>query len=79
MYLVNPLSGTIKKGPLLFSIKSVTESKGIAYDVEETNAEGNYFLLKEKIQDGGFTDVVVIGGDGTIRQVIHALRHVDNL
>ncbi len=79
MYLVNPLSGTVKKGPLLFSIRSVTEGKGIAYDVEETNAEGKYFLLKEKIRDGAFTDVVIIGGDGTVRQVVDALRDMDHL
>ncbi len=79
MYLVNPLSGTIKKGPLLFSIQSVTESKGVEYEVEETNAEGNYFLLKEKIIEGGFTDVVIIGGDGTISGVINRLRDIEDL
>ena len=79
MYLVNPLSGTVKKGPLLFSIKTVTENKGIAYEIAETNAAGNYFLLKEKIIDEQFTDVVIIGGDGTIRYVIDAFRNVPNL
>ncbi len=79
MYLVNPLSGTIKKGPFLFSVKSITESKGIDYEIEETSADGNYFLLKEKIVDGNFTDVVIIGGDGTVRQVINALRDVEHL
>ncbi|MDQ2752608.1 MAG: YegS/Rv2252/BmrU family lipid kinase [Bacteroidota bacterium] len=79
MYLVNPLSGTIKKGPFLFSVKSITESKGIEYEIEETAADGNYFLIKEKIVEGNFTDVVIIGGDGTVRQVIHALRDIDHL
>lgn len=79
MYLVNPLSGTIKKGPFLFSVKSITESKGIDYEIEETSAEGNYFLLKEKIVEGSFTDVVIIGGDGTVRQVTNALRDVEHL
>ena len=79
MYLVNPLSGTVKKGPLLFAVKSVTESKGILYDVEETNAEGNYLLLHDKVTEGSFTDIIIIGGDGTVRQVINALRDIEHL
>ena len=79
MYLVNPISGTVKKSPLLFSIKTITESKGIPYEIAETDAGGNYIWIKEKIAEEGFTDVVIIGGDGTIRQVINALRDIENL
>ena len=79
MYLVNPLSGTIKKGPFLFSVKSITESKGIEYEIEETTSDGNYILIKEKVFEGNFTDVVIIGGDGTVRQVVDALHDIDHL
>ena len=79
MYLVNPLSGTVKKSPLLFSIQSITESKGFLYDLNETQADGNYLLLREKIIEEQFTDVIIIGGDGTIRQVINALRDIEEI
>ena len=79
MYLVNPLAGTIKKGPLLFSVKSLTENKGIAYEIAETSAGGSYLSLKEKMVQEQFTDVVIVGGDGTISQVVGALRDLPQL
>ena len=79
MYLVNPISGTVKKSSFIFSIQSVTEKEGIAYEIGETNAAGNYWMMKEKLTDEGFTDVVIVGGDGTIRQVVNALRDIENL
>ena len=79
MYLVNPLSGTVKKGPFLFSLKTITESKGIPYEIAETNAAGNYLVIKEKIREEGFTDVVVIGGDGSISYVVKVLREMKHL
>lgn len=79
MYLVNPASGVVKKSPLLFFVKTVTEKEGITYEVAETNAAGNYLLLKERLTEEAFTDVVIIGGDGSIRQVIGALRDVPQL
>ena len=79
IYLVNPLSGTIKKGPFLFSLKTITESKGIPYEIAETNAAGNYLVIKEKISDENFTDVVIIGGDGTIRHIVNSLRDIKDL
>lgn len=79
LYLVNPLSGAIKKGPLLFSIKTVTENKGIAYDIAETNPDGNYLSVKEKVIDEQFSDIVIIGGDGSVSQVIHALHDIPHI
>ena len=79
MYLVNPISGTVKKSSLIFSIRSMTEKEGIGYEIGETNAAGNYLLVKEKLIEEEFTDVVIIGGDGTIRQVLSALVDVANL
>lgn len=79
MYLVNPMSGTIKKGPFLFSLQTLTESKSIPYEIAETSAGGNYLLIREKIREEQFTDVVIAGGDGTVRNVLSALRDMKDI
>lgn len=55
-------------------IERETKAQEIPYEIYATNAEGDYDLLKDKILREGFTDVVMIGGDGTVNQVTGALR-----
>ena len=73
IYLINPISGTAKKDGIKKLIEEETTAKGIPYEIYPTNATGDYDLLKDKILAEGFTDVVMIGGDGTVNQVTGAL------
>ena len=41
-----------------------------------TNPLGNYDFLKDKIEKDRFTDVVMVGGDGTVNSVVSALQGV---
>ena len=77
IYLVNPKSGTSKKEAILKLIEKETLAREIPFEILHTNAEGNYNFLKDKIEEEGFTDVVIIGGDGTINQVTNALRNIN--
>ncbi len=74
IYLVNPISGSMKKD----SIKSILEKKSnehkANYEILPTNSLGNYEYLKHKIEDDGITDVVIVGGDGTVNAVVDALK-----
>ena len=74
VYLVNPVSGTSKKDGVKKLAESVTTAKGIPYEIMHTHANGDYDLLKEKILEDHITDVVIIGGDGTVNQVTKALH-----
>ncbi len=56
-------------------VERETARRGIPYEIIHTNPEGKYFLFESKIADEHFTDVVIIGGDGTVNQVINALKH----
>lgn len=73
IYLINPISGTKGKDQALALIHRRTAAAGIPYEVIPTNAEGNYYFLKDQIEQHGVTDVVICGGDGTIRTVVAAL------
>ena len=74
VYLINPISGTSKKESIKKMIERETKAQEIPYEIYATNARGDYDLLRDKILREGFTDVVMIGGDGTVNQVTGALR-----
>jgi YegS/Rv2252/BmrU family lipid kinase len=76
IYLLNPLSGTSRKDGLKKLIERETGAQRIAYEIMHTNPAGDYDLLRDKILHEYITDVVMIGGDGTVNQVTGALCHL---
>jgi YegS/Rv2252/BmrU family lipid kinase len=76
IYLLNPLSGTSRKDGLKKLIERETGAQGIAYEIMHTNPAGDYDLLRDEIVHEHITDVVMIGGDGTVNQVTGALCHL---
>lgn len=75
VYLINPISGTVKKEGLKELIEKETTKQQIAYEIVATNALGDYDFLKEKIIAENITDVVMVGGDGTVNQVAASLKN----
>jgi len=73
VFLVNPISGTAKKDAVLKDIEVRSKKLHLDYEIIPTNASGNYDFLKDKIADHHITDVIMIGGDGTVNQVVNAL------
>ncbi|RYZ48801.1 MAG: YegS/Rv2252/BmrU family lipid kinase, partial [Sphingobacteriales bacterium] len=73
IYFYNPISGTKNKQGLLDLIKTKTAAAGLAYEIMETNAAGDYRFLQKMIAEDGVTDVIVCGGDGTVNQLAVAL------
>jgi diacylglycerol kinase (ATP) len=73
IYLVNPVSGTTKKEGLVKLVEEATTAKSIPYEIIHTNIAGDYDYLKHRIGKESITDVVMIGGDGTVNQVVSAL------
>lgn len=74
IYLVNPVSGTSKKEAFIKLLHNISDQRKLDYEVVATNSSGNYDFLVDKIQAEHITDIVIIGGDGTVNQVIGALR-----
>lgn len=76
LYVINPVSGTRTKKNLQALIESETRKVGISFSIEYSVADANYSFLEKKIQEEGFTDVIIAGGDGTVSQVVAALMHL---
>ena len=70
IFLVNPISGTSKKDSVLGHIESTFREKKIAFEILPTTPSGNYEYLKLKIQQENISDVIIIGGDGSVNQVV---------
>ena len=77
IYFVNPVSGTGGRDVLIKKIESKTTLQGIPFEILPTNAEGNYFFLKKKIDRENITDIVICGGDGTVSQIAGTLLDED--
>ncbi len=76
-FLSNPVSGTTGKLHLKKIIQEEMNTSGVEYEFLDTNAQGSYPDLEKRILSDEITDVVVIGGDGTISSVSAALRHTN--
>ena len=74
IYLVNPISGTYKKDDIKELISEVSRSRNVHFEIMPTNATGNYDFLKDKINSEKITDVVIVGGDGTVNQIVNAIH-----
>lgn len=77
LYIINPISGGGSKGLLQSLVETRTKEAGIAFSIYPSVASGDYQFLKEIIREKKVTDVVIAGGDGTINQVVNALRKED--
>ncbi len=76
VFLINPVSGTKKKSSVSALITKMAAGFNVPFEIVPTNASGNYDFLKDKIEKEGITDVVIVGGDGTVNQVVNALHQL---
>lgn len=75
IFLINPISGSGKKESIKKLIEKETKARDIHFEILPTNEKGNYAEIEDKIIEEGITDVVIVGGDGTVNAVIAALKH----
>ena len=75
-YIINPISGTKSKDTLSNLVAKETLKAGIAFQFFPSVASGDYSFLFDTITEEHYTDVVIIGGDGTVNQVVDSLKHL---
>lgn len=73
-YIVNPISGTSSKDSVQNIIAVETLKKGIPFQFFPSVANGDYSFLRETIISEKITDIVIVGGDGTVSQVVDSLK-----
>ncbi len=73
IYIVNPISGTSSKDAVQNIIATETLKSGIKFQFFPSVANGDYTFLKDIILQEKITDIVIVGGDGTVSQVVDSL------
>jgi diacylglycerol kinase (ATP) len=74
---VNPISGNKTKDVALTLLTEQFNKRNLPFVVLPTNAEGNYSFLQQKINEEGYSTVVICGGDGTVNQITKYLLGVN--
>lgn len=77
IYIINPRAGSGSKQDLQGLIEKRTAEKGIPYQVFPSVASADYSFMLPLIKEQRITDIVIVGGDGTVSQVVNGLRHTD--
>ena len=80
-FIVNPKAGTIK-GKKIKKVMSKLEErlheKNVPYTIHKTNHKGHAKTLTEQLISAGATDIIAIGGDGTLHEIINGFHNFEN-
>lgn len=74
IFLFNPHSGVQKGKSLEEIITERCKQAAVPFNIEHSRADGNYSSLRQKISSESVTDVVIAGGDGTISNIVAAIK-----
>ena len=74
LYIINPISGTKDKQPLQDMIQAKSAASGFSYAIYPSVADGDYSFLDDIIKKQEITDIVIVGGDGTVNGAIAGLK-----
>ncbi len=73
LVICNPTAGKGRSRKILPRLKAFLESKKVDFDLIETSAAKNASVVLQEY-DKPFTEVIVLGGDGTLNEVVNGLK-----
>ena len=74
IFLVNPISGTAKKTRIVQYIQKIFTEKQVSFEILPTHETGDYRIIEDKIETENITDIVIVGGDGSVNHAVSALH-----
>lgn len=74
LFVVNPVAGSGKAKDALEMIKNLMKIADISHDVRVSNREGNVLEVSKWATKNDFTDIVAVGGDGTLIEVVSGIE-----
>ncbi|MCD8529027.1 MAG: diacylglycerol kinase family lipid kinase [Chitinophagales bacterium] len=72
-FIINPISGAIKKQDVPQTIERILSKTEHSYEIAFTQQAGHAFYLAQEAVQNGYDIVVAVGGDGSINEVAKAL------
>lgn len=81
-FIVNPIAGGKhgkKTRKTIATIEKALKEKSVTYNVHFTRHVGHAKILTEELIKKGATDIIVVGGDGTLHEVINGFSNFDKV
>ena len=77
LFIVNPISGFGLGWEVPYRLRRISAYRHVEYNVRFTEFPGHAKVIAEEAKQQGYTHVVAVGGDGTVRDVGTALMGSD--
>ena len=79
LIIVNPYSGHKQGLKICSGIKKILLKKTTNITVQETKYNGHAVIIAQEIEKDLYTDIIIIGGDGTFSEVVNGImKRLDN-
>lgn len=73
--IANPISGKLKAPRILALLVGVLNADRITHTIFETKEKSNAWEIVKQSLDSSYTDLIIIGGDGTINEAVNGLAY----
>lgn len=77
LFIINPAAGKKKNHLLIPKIKNRMDSTNIPYDIRVSKYKGEISELVNYEQHNDYTDMIAVGGDGTLIELVNGLTNFD--
>ncbi len=77
LYLIsNPVAGKKRAVKNLKKVEELLSARGVAYEIHLSQSEGDATKIAKALTGAGECDLVVVGGDGTLHEVLNGIQDV---
>jgi YegS/Rv2252/BmrU family lipid kinase len=77
--IANRTSGSGTAGAYIDRVRELLQARGVDFEIRETQYPGHATALAKAAVDDGFDVIVVVGGDGTLRETAMGVAHTDRI
>lgn len=75
IFIMNPISGTVKKAGIPKIIENTLDKDFFNYSIIETKYRGHASEIAKSAKEQGADTVVAVGGDGTVNEIARSIVH----
>lgn len=78
-FIVNPTARSVKRKRVIEKISSAMDKAGEKYELHFTERKGHAGEYARELSENGECDIIAVGGDGTLHEVLNGITKTDNV